>query len=82
MAGLARTLFCDEKWVIRERHCTCVIAPKSGPTETKFWEMTVEIYLNVFEERKKDKTTVFVEYGVAKHRLRALMAETVPKARG
>ena len=38
--------------------------------------------LHWVQEGKWRKKTIFVDYGVAKHRLGVLMAKTVPRTRG
>ena len=48
----------------------------------KFWSITVEMYSNGFKNRKEEKTTISVEYGVAKHRLGALMAQFAQRKKG
>ena len=49
---------------------------------TKVWEMTVKMSYNGFKKKNGEGKTIFVNCGVAKHRLGALMAKTVPKTRG
>ena len=45
------------------------------------WEMTVKMSYNGLKEKKREKTTIFFDCGVAKHRLGAPMVKTVPKTR-
>jgi len=44
--------------------------------------MTVKISYNGFKKKNREKQIICVDCGVAKHRLGALMAKTVPKTRG
>ena len=48
----------------------------------KFSEMAVKMSYKGFKKKNREKTRIFVDCGVAKHRLGALMAKTVPKTRG
>ena len=48
---------------------------------TKLWEMTVKMSYNGFKKKNREKHVICVDRGVAKYRLGALMATTVPKTR-
>ena len=45
-------------------------------------DMAVKMSDNGFKKKNREKRIIFVEYGVAKHRLVALMSKTVPKTTG
>ena len=58
------------------RHSTLIVTD-----EHQIWEMTVKMSYHGFKKKNGEKTTYFVVCGVAKRRLGAQMAKTVPKTR-